>query len=111
MAETAIGTQQTFYDMREADKQGHFGLEPVILGPQELHLALELMVAGLRLTPKQWGYNYYHPAMWNDDGVVRSKPSPSTRTALRTMEAMQKNRRRSPGISSTTPTSQAKTSA
>ena len=91
LAETAIGTKQSFYDMREADKQGHFGLEPVIWGPQELHLALEFIVAGLRLTPKQWEDYYYHPTMWSDDGVVRSKPSPSTRTALRTMEAMQKN--------------------
>ena len=32
-----------------------------------------------------------HPAMWSDDGVVRTKPSPSIRTALKAMEDMQKN--------------------
>ena len=86
LAETAIGTQQSFYDMREAEKQGLFGLEPVIWRSQKLHLALELMVAGLKLTPEQWQAYYYHPTMWNDDGVVRSRPSPSIRTALKAME-------------------------
>ena len=91
LAESAIGTQQTFYDMLEADKQGHFGLEPVIWGPRELHLALELIVADLHFTAKQWAEYYYHPTMWNEDGVVRKKPSKSTRDALQSMEAMQNN--------------------
>ena len=50
LAESDIGTQRTFYDTLEADKQGRFGLEPVIWGPKELHLALELIIAGLHLT-------------------------------------------------------------
>ena len=91
LAESAIGTQQTFYDMLEADKQGHFGLEPVIWGPRELHLALELLVAGLHLTAEQWQKYHYHPAMWSEDGVVRKRPSKSTRDALQSMEAMQNN--------------------
>ena len=54
-------------------------------------MALELLVSGLDLEGAAWDDYVYHPTMWSDGGVERTKPASSQMDGLKRLREMSRN--------------------
>ena len=77
LSERDIGTIQVFYDINNAEADGHFGPDPVIWKEQDMHVALEMLADALDLEGKAWEEHVHHPTKWSDEGIPGTKPSDS----------------------------------
>ena len=92
LEEKDVGTRMIFYDINKAEKEGHFGPEPVIWEAPEMHFALEMISNALDLEGDEWEKHVYSPTMWQDeDGKRRRSASPQQRTGLEALRNLTRN--------------------
>ena len=92
LEEKDVGTRMIFYDINKAEKEGHFGPEPVIWKAPEMHFALEMISNALDLEGDEWEKHVYSPTMWQDeDGKRRKSASPQQRTGLEALRNLKRN--------------------
>ncbi len=85
------GTKEVFYDITKAEKEGHFGPDPVIWKAQEMHFALGMLASALDLEGKAWEDRVYHPTKWSDEGIERATPSKMHMDGLKTLRDTKRN--------------------